>query len=401
MIFPVVKIPNIKRAALTILLALIVGAGILVLTGRPDSHSPALAALREPPGPGAALHEWPMFRGNPERTGVTRERLPLPLDLQWSYDAGEAIESSAAISQGTVFVGALDGTFHAVDLQTGKGKWKFQAGTGISSSPCVSEGSVYFGDEEGAFYALEAATGKLRWKFQTEAEIMSSPSCTGGQILFGSYDSNLYALSSRDGALLWKFQTEGRVHASPAIIDGMVLVTGCDGYVRILDISSGREVSRFEIGDYMGATPALDGDRLFVGTFGNQVYCINWKQEKLVWQYEYFERRFPFYSSAALTEKIMILGGRDRVVHALDRRTGEELWTFRAKGRVDSSPLVSGDTLFVGSHDGNLYALHIETGQLQWSFTAGGGLIASPAAASGRLVVGSRDGQLYCFGSKG
>ncbi len=243
---------NNTKAALTVFLGLIVPAGFLILSERPAFYYSARAAETECPDPDTKLQDWPMFRGNPERTGVTRERLPLPLDLQWRYDAGEAIESSAAIYQGTVFVGALDGTFHAVDLETGKEKWKFQAGTGISSSPCVSEGSVYFGDEEGAFYALEAATGKLRWKFQTEAEIMSSPSCAGGQILFGSYDSHLYALSSRDGALLWKFQTEGRVHASPAIIDGKVLVTGCDGYVRILDVSSGRELSRLEIGDYMG-----------------------------------------------------------------------------------------------------------------------------------------------------
>ena len=389
------------KATFLIPAVLVTLIGTAVLTEKPSFGILAQEIEIKPRRPSEALSDWPMFRGNPERTGVTQAQLSLPLDLQWSYEAGEAIESSAAISKNLALFGAQDGIFHAVDLKTGQGKWKFQARTGISSSPCVSEGVVYFGDEEGIFYALEAATGKLRWKFQTGAEIMSSPSCTKGQVLFGSYDSHLYSLSTSDGSLQWKFQTEGRVHASPATINGKVLVTGCDGYLRILDISSGRELKNLELGDYVGATPAIDGSQLFIGTFGNQIYCINWKQEKPVWQYENQERKFPFYSSAALTEKVMIVGGRDRLVHALDRHTGKELWAFQAKGRVDSSPVIAENTLFVGSHDSNLYALNIETGQLQWSFTTGGGLIASPAIGSGRLVIGSRDGQLYCFAPKG
>ena len=42
--------------------------------------------------------------------------LPEPLKLLWSYDAGDVIESSAAIVDGTVYVGAGVGDLLAIDL---------------------------------------------------------------------------------------------------------------------------------------------------------------------------------------------------------------------------------------------------------------------------------------------
>ena len=128
--------------------------------------------------------EWPLFRGNRQRTGRAQGSLALPLQLKWSYEAGHAIESSAAIAEGTVFVGALDGSFHAVNLETGKTQWKYGAPAGVSSSPCVAEGTVYFGDNEGNFFALESATGKLRWTFKTGAEdnIFSDIFCGGSSV---------------------------------------------------------------------------------------------------------------------------------------------------------------------------------------------------------------------------
>src|SRR5205814_294666 len=44
-----------------------------------------------------AADEWPQFRGNPALTGVASGTVPSTLKLLWTYEAGEPIESSAAI----------------------------------------------------------------------------------------------------------------------------------------------------------------------------------------------------------------------------------------------------------------------------------------------------------------
>src|SRR5215210_445307 len=48
----------------------------------------------------APADAWPQFRGSSPLHGTTDATLPPALKLLWTYDAGESIESSAAISDG-------------------------------------------------------------------------------------------------------------------------------------------------------------------------------------------------------------------------------------------------------------------------------------------------------------
>jgi outer membrane protein assembly factor BamB len=137
-----------------------------------------------------------------------------------------------------------------------------------------------------------------------------------------------------------------------------------------------------------------------VGTTGNTMLAIDWQKAKIVWRYQNSERPAEFRSSAAVTPEAVFVGSRDKLVHAIDRATGQRLWEFAANGRVDSSPVVVGDRVFVGSADGRLYALDRKTGRELWRFDCGGSIVASPAVASGCLVIGTNAGDLYCFGAK-
>ena len=131
-----------------------------------------------------------------------------------------------------------------------------------------------------------------------------------------------------------------------------------------------------------------------------QVLAIDWSKGKVDWVFEDEEREVPFMSSAALTDGLVIVGGRDKRLWALDRKTGKPRWKFVTQGRIDSSPVVVGERVFVGSSDGRLYAVRLDTGTEVWRFDAGSPITASPAVAAGRLVVGTLDGLLYCFGAK-
>jgi outer membrane protein assembly factor BamB len=343
---------------------------------------------------------WPQFRGSPALTGTVDIELPKPLRLRWSFEAKDSIESSAAILDGVVYVGSMDSSLYALDLATGKLRWRYVAGGQVQeSSPCVHGGTVFVGDLDGILHAVEAATGKGRWTFKAEAEIKSSPNCTGNRVYFGSYDQNLYCLSSETGALIWKYATEGPVHCTPAIDNGLVYVSGCDETLRAIDASSGKQISAVSLGAYSGASAAVHDRHAYVGTFGNEVLGIDLRAGAIQWVYKHPSRSFPFYSSAAVTATRVVLGGRDKVVHCLDRSTGKAVWTYTTRARIDSSPLITANRVFVGSSDGLLYELDLETGKKNWEFTAGAPLSASPAAAGGFLVIGSQDGILYCFGS--
>ena len=124
----------------------------------------------------------------------------------------------------------------------------------------------------------------------------------------------------------------------------------------------------------------VDGDRAYFGTFNNEVLALDLKRaEDRLALHAIPIAQFPFYSSAALADGRVIVGGRDKLVHAIDAATGKAAWTFATRARVDSSPAVAGGRVYVGSSDGRLYVLDAATGEKKWEFDAGAALTASPA----------------------
>ncbi len=352
------------------------------------------APVSESPG----VHDWPMFRGNPQLTGVAHGQLPRKLSVRWTFETSEPVTSTAAIVDDTVYVGGGDAFLYALDLASGSLKWKYQAKEAIQSSPAVVDSTVFFGDDDGVFHAVDTRTGKGKWSFQTEAQIISSPNHHAGRVVFGSYDGFVYCLSAREGKLIWKYETEGRIHGTPGIADGLVLVAGCDSHLRVLRLSDGEQSGSVNMNSVSGASAAIRGSQVFVGTYGGHVLGIDWRASRRVWDFTDPERDLPVLSSAAVTEKAVIVGSRDKRLRALNPGTGELLWTFVTKGRIDSSPVVVGRRVFVGSLDGNLYAVDIGTGKELWRFEAGGPISASPAIAAGCLIIGTEDGVIYCLG---
>jgi outer membrane protein assembly factor BamB len=349
---------------------------------------------------------WSQFRNTPTLTGVAASPLPPTLRLQWTYEAGSAIESSAAVVDGVAYVGTSGGALVAIDAGSGKLKWSYRATSddlGIGeSSPAVANGVVYIGDLAGVFHAVDAATGKARWTYKTGAEIKSSPVVTGNTVLIGSYDGHLYGLNAATGAFLWKAGTDNYVHSTPAIWNGVAYFGGCDEVFHGVRISDGTKVLSLATQAYTAASPAIAAGVAYYGTFANEVVAVDIAAKRVKWRFLDPDRQFPFYSSAALSVSgnggTMVLGGRDKNVRALDMGTGKQRWSFTTRARVESSPAIAGTRVIVGSSDGKLYVLDLASGKKLWEFDAAAPFTASPAVADGRVIIGDGDGRLYAFG---
>jgi len=340
-----------------------------------------------------------IYRGDPQLTGVISGNFPDQPDLLWTFQAKDEITSAAAIVGDYVYFGSIDSTLYALDLNTGKLKWRYRATDAIMSSPSVYKNNIYFGDETGIFHAVNRITGKSEWTFQTDSEIISSANFYQDRVVFGSYDQFLYCLST-GGKLIWKFETEQYVHATPAIYNGNAMISGCDGFFRIIDMETGKQKHSIYMGSQAAASAAILNDRAFIGTYGNQVLCIDLNKAEIEWAYEHPKRHFPYYASAAVTKDIVLAAGRDKMLHALNSKTGESLWDFMTKSKIDSSPIVVGDRVIVVPLSGQIFALQIETGEILWEYDTGSSIDASPSFADGKLIIGSLDGVLYCFGKK-
>lgn len=354
---------------------------------------------------------WHSFRHDLAQTGVATSTLPSELQLLWEVSLGDQILATAAIVDDFVYVPCLSGELVCLDRKSGKKAWAYKTvdvvdknsfAPGFKSSPTVAGDSIYLGDEEGVFHAVDRKTGKGRWKYSTGGEIYSSAAVVDGRVIFGSYDNRLYCLNEKDGSLAWQYETQGYVHCAPAVVDGVTFIAGCDEHLRVIDIKTGKQVVEIPLQTYLIASPAVFGELLYVGTYASEVVAVDWRKKDVIWRYTSEESEQPFHSSAAVTSQLVVLGGRDRMVHAINRSTGRKAWTFPTRSKVDSSPAVVGDRVFIGSGDGNLYALSLTDGKELWKFNAGKPISAGPAIGEGVLVIGSesRDGKVYCFGKK-
>ena len=374
----------------------------------PTTAAPATSAPTTPPAPKSpppadappTSAKWPMFRGNPRLTGVAGCALPDELAVRWRYEVKEPITSTAAIAGDTVYVGCDDGNLYALNLADGTPRWKFATGEMIASSPTVVGDLIVWGNDVGLIHACDARTGKLRWKYETGGEIISSAVPYKDHVLVGSYDGYLYCLNLADGKPVWKYAAEERVHSTPAVVEGCALFGGCDGHLHVVDLETGARKGHYSLGSVTGASAAVEGSFAYLGTYGEQVLGVDWREGKTLWHYENPERGNPFMSSAALRDGLVLIGGRDKLLHALDAKTGQQRWQLAAKDRIDGSPVIVGDRVYVGDGGGILHAAELATGKEVWRFETGGGIWASPAAGEGCLVISTDEGVVYCFGEK-
>jgi PQQ-dependent dehydrogenase (methanol/ethanol family) len=85
----------------------------------------------------------------------------------------------AAIGDGKLYVGTVDGRLIALDMKTGKVAWdtKLQDSqkltVGFTGAPLYAKGTVVIGSQggewpgQGPIYGVDAATGKVKWTFKT------------------------------------------------------------------------------------------------------------------------------------------------------------------------------------------------------------------------------------------
>ena len=108
---------------------------------------PPSRPVPSPRSPIAVPTSWPLFRGDAQATGVARGELPEKLELLWTFStANGGFESTAAIVDGSVYIGCTDGKLYALESADGAKRWEFSTPLGFIASAAVRGGRVYIGD---------------------------------------------------------------------------------------------------------------------------------------------------------------------------------------------------------------------------------------------------------------
>ena len=383
--------------------ATLLGAA-LVLAGCGDRAS-SDSAKKSPLKPPAPEIAWPMTRGGPALSGHVATTLPRDPVIAWTFTAAGPISAEAAIVADRIYIGTGKGTLHCLAGDTGKPLWEFTTKDAITAAPAVAGGKVFLSSNDGRLYALAADTGQEAWQFASEDKISSgaitikSPDGTADWVLLNGYDGTTRVLQAADGKLVWSYKTDDYINGSPGVVDGRFLVFGgCDAQLHVVNLKDGTLVHKIPTEAQIPASIGTFGTMAFCGNYANQTVAFDVVGGKVAWTYE--DRALPFFSSPAINDRLVLIGSRDKHLHAIHRTTGEGAWKFKTGGRIEGSPIVFDDAVVFGSTDGRLYAASLETGAELWQLELGESLVASPAFGHRQLVVGGEKGTVFAVRSR-
>ncbi|HEY6344774.1 MAG TPA: PQQ-binding-like beta-propeller repeat protein [Bryobacteraceae bacterium] len=162
--------------------------------------------------------------------GLTARTVP-KLRLAWAFGFPDVTTGFGAptVFDGTIFVGAADGSVYALDAERGSTCWTFKAAAGVRAAPAVGNGRVYIGDLKGNVYALDDSTGAQLWKVRADdhpmAVITGSPKFDSGRLYVPvsgrdeamaaanasfeccTFRGSVVALDAASGRTIWKTYT--------------------------------------------------------------------------------------------------------------------------------------------------------------------------------------------------
>lgn len=188
---------------------------------------------------------------------------------------------------------------------------------------------------------------------------------------------------------IWFVEGIGDGYGTPTITDSEIFVTGAIDSIAILFCISldGEILWKAPFGNewiknYAGSRsqPTVVDDLIYVGSGMGNLFCLKRKNGAVVWSKNFaddFQGIYPRFghSEAALVDRDKVFwtpGGKEHNVLALNRFTGELIWTNKGHGeRSGYNPgtliKLPSRNIFVTFSAYNMMGLDAETGELLWT----------------------------------
>ncbi|MBI5683502.1 MAG: PQQ-binding-like beta-propeller repeat protein [Verrucomicrobia bacterium] len=268
----------------------------------------------------AGAEDWPTYRRDIARSGVTPEKIAMPLAESWVYrprhaptpawepprdvpvegflelprirfdDANHTVVAGSALYFGS----SADNKVYCLDAGSGRVRWTFFTGGPVRLAPTVSEGRVYAGSDDGNVYCLAAADGKVIWQRRAGPDdrrllghgkmVSMWPVRTGvlvdngvayyGAGIFPAEGVYVEAARASDGQLLWRNDTGGESAEARMSPQGYLLATSTNLFVpqgrsapSAFDRQNGRQVYEFSS---PGGAGSKGKGPLFNASFANR-----------------------------------------------------------------------------------------------------------------------------------
>ncbi|RPJ38293.1 MAG: hypothetical protein EHM35_04845, partial [Planctomycetaceae bacterium] len=126
--------------------------------------------------------------------------------------------------------------------------------------------------------------------------------------------------------------TLGGVETPMALADHVV-------YVPVVNLASTHSPTGF---DAVDGPQALENVQTNIPEGRGEFVAIDVTSGDILWTTEY---ETPIFSGATVINDLVFFATFDGVIHALNRESGEEVWSYQAPAQINAWPAVSGDTI--------------------------------------------------------
>jgi len=147
--------------------------------------------------------DWPTYRADYSRSGISPERLALPLNLTWTFQSQHPPQPAWGGEA------KWDGYNKVYDM---KHRQDFDKAFHVVA---VGERLFFGSSADDKVYCLNANTGAEQWTFYTEGPVRLAPTLHQERVYVGSDDGYAYCLSADSGRLIWKTRLGPRDYRIP------------------------------------------------------------------------------------------------------------------------------------------------------------------------------------------
>ncbi len=224
-----------------------------------------------------------------------------------------------------------------------------------------------------------------------------------GQLIVGgaAKDTRLFSLNPQTGRTNWEFTEADRGWVAGVLVyDDVIYAPNANGRLYALDLQ-GSLLWDYDAGSALWAQPVTDGQRLYLTALNHEVHAIDLKTGAEIWHVT-----LPSTSTQSVVvdadNNLLYVGGLMDEILALDAANGETVWTYATDGWVWQSPVLVDGVLYFGDQAGNFYAINVTDQTSAWGvLQPDGGVVASPLVLDDMVVFVTEAGSVYGVSSEG
>src|SRR5690554_3508054 len=283
--------------------------------------------------------------------------------------------------------------------------WSVQETSDVAAGIVANNDLAFYPNSDGYVVARSVENGDEVWRFKTTGIIYSTPALQGDNLVLASTDSTIYNLNPNDGSLNWKVLTGKSIVASATIDGDVVYIGSSEGIFRALSLQTGNVIwENKDIVGFVETQPLVDKDRVYFGSWGNDLYALNKKTGKADWIWNSGASSRMLSPAAVFPVKAngkIYVTAPDRATTSFNAKTGKVMQrSNHHKGRESIGVSQDGKYVYIKAMRDTLFAYATNSNSIEpeWILDVQFGyeISPSPMVEYGNLIfIPSDKGVIY------